>query len=344
MINKLRIITIISLAFWGFIISSAINNLYNIFNELNIFVLINQLNFIQKIYIIFISFIIFLFFILIELFIKFNITIIYFGIIIALKKFYKEKIKFDQDKNIKYYRNLIKNHSIGVLKYVKDFSVDNNTIVGTILSLQLKQKIKINNDIIVDNNIIIDDLDLNESYVLECLLKKEKIDLNLYTNYIIEDCKKQKLLTTKNNYRIKIKKRIKLFIDFIIFNFILLIPLLIYLNKNINTSPFMFELLSMIITICCFIIFLLVPIIFYVRTLIYKTMSALDPFIRNNAGNQLTQNLIGLENFLKDFSKMDEKVKNDLIIWKEYLIYAVIFKQNNKIKSEIYNIAKNILP
>ena len=50
---------------------------------------------------------------------------------------------------------------------------------------------------------------------------------------------------------------------------------------------------------------------------------------------QLNEKMSGLESFLKDFSILHEKNSKELKIWKDYLIYSVVFEQNNEIKQDI---------
>lgn len=49
-----------------------------------------------------------------------------------------------------------------------------------------------------------------------------------------------------------------------------------------------------------------------------------DPYIRNDDGKSLYVKLNGLKNFLTDFSSIENKSKEDLILWEDYLIYSVL--------------------
>jgi uncharacterized membrane protein len=50
---------------------------------------------------------------------------------------------------------------------------------------------------------------------------------------------------------------------------------------------------------------------------------------------ELNEKMNGLKNFLKDFSILHERNSEELKIWKDYLIYSVVFEQNEEVKKEI---------
>ena len=48
----------------------------------------------------------------------------------------------------------------------------------------------------------------------------------------------------------------------------------------------------------------------------------------------LLEKLEGLKKYLEDFSSLENKSEEELILWEDYLIYSVIFNQNEKIIKE----------
>ena len=52
-------------------------------------------------------------------------------------------------------------------------------------------------------------------------------------------------------------------------------------------------------------------------------------------GNEVNYKLDGLKNFIRDFSSLDERTKEEIILWDDYLIYSVIFGDNKKIYNEM---------
>jgi uncharacterized membrane protein len=280
---------------------------------------------------------IFLFFllsVLITMVSFFEITVIYFGGIIVIKKFYKEKIDITDKRNDSYYRNLLVDYPIGVLGYINDFLVDDSELVGTILSLKLKNKIDIDNNIKVKDNVC-SNLSLSESYVLECLDKNKKIDKLIFTQKIRDDSLKLELLEEKNSYKKKRKKAIifsVLFILLIILLFNFGIP--IY-NKLFAGKSDILLTVFIIVLFSSLIVGFLLPGILFVRFLTYVIMNGIDPYVRSKKAMELNEKMNGLKNFLKDFSILHERNSEELKIWKDYLIYSVVFEQNEEVKKEI---------
>ena len=59
-----------------------------------------------------------------------------------------------------------------------------------------------------------------------------------------------------------------------------------------------------------------------------------SPYIRTKKGKELNRKIEGLREYLKDYTSLEEKEKEDVILWDEYLVYSVIFNQNKKIINE----------
>ena len=51
----------------------------------------------------------------------------------------------------------------------------------------------------------------------------------------------------------------------------------------------------------------------------------------SSVGLDIYGKLLGLKNFLKEFSVIDERKIDELLIWDDYLIYSVMFGLNTKI-------------
>lgn len=65
-----------------------------------------------------------------------------------------------------------------------------------------------------------------------------------------------------------------------------------------------------------------------------KSMYDMTNCKRTKEGEALNKKLEGLKRFLKEYSMLEEKEREDLIVWNEYLIYSVLFGQNKKIANE----------
>ena len=102
-------------------------------------------------------------------------------------------------------------------------------------------------------------------------------------------------------------------------------------------------LLVFVIFVIFFILFLILT--YYPLTKIISLKILTNKLKQNNAirtstGEEVNLKLEGLKNFLKDFSILDKKTKEELIIWKDYLIYSVIFNQNTKIVDKYKNVIR----
>ena len=87
-----------------------------------------------------------------------------------------------------------------------------------------------------------------------------------------------------------------------------------------------------------------IPIYKSCRNKINKTMSA-NKYERTKKGKFLVEEIDGIKNYIHDFSLLSEKEKDSIIIWNEFLIYAIVLEENTKIIDDIskYTNLNNIL-
>ncbi|MDE7422607.1 MAG: DUF2207 domain-containing protein [Lachnospiraceae bacterium] len=81
--------------------------------------------------------------------------------------------------------------------------------------------------------------------------------------------------------------------------------------------------------ICLFIL----PIAFLVYIIAY--FKSAPRFKRTHKGKLYTEEIAGMKNFIHDFSNLNQADKEQLILWDEFLIYAVVLEENKKIVYEI---------
>ena len=81
----------------------------------------------------------------------------------------------------------------------------------------------------------------------------------------------------------------------------------------------------------------LLPIAAVLRTAlsIYGTGTRLK---RTQAGEILTAQIWGLKNFIRDFSNLAESEKEQLVLWDDFLIYAVVLEENERIIDDIFRL------
>lgn len=79
-----------------------------------------------------------------------------------------------------------------------------------------------------------------------------------------------------------------------------------------------------------FISVILIPLIFIILSLgipgiiLYCILRTYNPYKLSKEGKQLRKKLLGLKNYITQFSLLQEKDIKDLIVWEDYLIYSII--------------------
>lgn len=338
MISKKRILKVIDIVFWTIII-------VNVIFEISKALITGDISFNTEIpnmlgireYLIVgggILFI-FLFFTLMSLLKMFYLTIIYIGIRIAYKKYNKEKLDAIDFKNDSYYRDIISNYSPGVLSYIDDFKLDEKDIVATLLSLELKKKIKIEDKIrVVDEKE--DNLEENEKYILDKIKNNKIRDINIiaFENKVISDCINNGLIEEKIDIKKKMIKKVLICI-FIYALFIIGVNFLPEVFNEIQSYNWGIILLLVIVMFIIFLSMVIFPftVIVYIKS--YYFMNKLNPYIRNKKSKSINLKLEGLRKYIKDYSLLGQKEHKDIIIWDNYLIYSVMLGQNTEIVDEI---------
>lgn len=263
------------------------------------------------------------------------------------KKMVKKELltKIDFEKSKDYYRDILYNHSIIELSYIDDFEIDlKKEIASTLLSLELKKKIKITDSKIEIINKDDTDLKLTEKDVFNSIengkvvIQKSSKFLDLLQKHAFQESTENKLLEKTDEDA----NRSKIFNVFIIFTIIVIIVPL-FLKKCFYAITYQFDnneislnaayIYSAIICILLpiYMVFLVLVIDIFIK---YKNMM-INLYKRTKSGNELNEKIEGLKNYIRDYSLLDEREKESLALWDEYLIYSVEFKQNKDILKKI---------
>lgn len=59
--------------------------------------------------------------------------------------------------------------------------------------------------------------------------------------------------------------------------------------------------------------------------------------VKTTKGKEIYMKLNGLKNYIKDFSDFEEKSLNEIVLWEEYILYAIILNESNNIKKDAEN-------
>ena len=66
-------------------------------------------------------------------------------------------------------------------------------------------------------------------------------------------------------------------------------------------------------------------------------------FVRTKKGLELQSKMSGLKNYIKDYSELAEKDLNQLKLWDDYLIYAVIFNLKGNLDIEARKLYEKLI-
>ncbi|MDD4831821.1 MAG: hypothetical protein PHR09_03095, partial [Bacilli bacterium] len=133
-----------------------------------------------------------------SLVVNFHITALYLGLFISYKIHQKQKLEIIDYKNNNIFRDILKEYSPGELGYIDDFQISENHIIATILDLELKNKIKIEESITVIDS---DESNLlsNEKYILSNIKNNSYLNVNLkvFERKVLDDLERSELMDIK---------------------------------------------------------------------------------------------------------------------------------------------------
>lgn len=229
----------------------------------------------------------------------------------------REKMNSDDfRKNKEYFRDIVGQYSPTLLSYIDDFNLDlPRDIIGNIIILEQKGYIKVNNGIFVNENKNIEDTKLTK---IEKYLLKNVINGNIIIDYNIIKCITQqegleKKLLTVHNSRVK-----NGYIEFGLISFVVIFNLL---KDFLHLNVFGLNIILSII--------LIGSVASGLVKMMYGIEKNKDSFYRTTQGEDINQKLEGLKIFLKDYGDMKSKEAEMITLWNDFLIYSIIFRQNN---------------
>jgi len=191
--------------------------------------------------------------------------------------------------------------------------------------LEKKNYLKIEDGILVNNKKIIQNvakLTMLEKYLLTCIkyktlkIKKDEIIEIVPKEGVKKQLLKKEVKDTKYNTR------------FVVMTIVAFVVLMIVLS--LMSAFGVSEAIVILYWVwILFIIWFVISFAFnsYKQSLaIYRNKT---PFYRTKKGEELNKILEGLKLYLKDYSNMKDKNSDMFYIWDDYLIYSIIFHQND---------------
>ena len=80
------------------------------------------------------------------------------------------------------------------------------------------------------------------------------------------------------------------------------------------------------------------PFYLRARKITYFFVDANDKYERTSEGKILVEQIVGMKNFIHDFSNLSESQKEEVVLWNDFIIYAILLEENEKIIHEIFKI------
>lgn len=234
-----------------------------------------------------------------------------------------DEIDENDKEKFKYYRDILKNYSMGELGYLFNGKGKVRLLIAAEIEyLKMRKCIKVN-----ENGIeIIDDTncDKSEKYILEHykFLNEKEFEYN-YLKCIEESLEEKSCI---KSYDLKEDPKIvfSFLVTFLSF-FVGWYFVVTKANSVINSGIFV------ALEVIYFILFSIVSV-FSMNTL--GNLPHERNFIKTSIGKEISLKLYGLKNFINDFGNFDEKVMEEITLWEEYILYAIILNESNSLIDE----------
>jgi len=237
--------------------------------------------------------------------------------LIESQKLYK--INQDDKDKFKYYRDIINDYSISELGYI--FNGRKKTqllILAELEYLKLKKAININDNKIniLDNN----NFKKTEKYILEHYKFINDKEFEKYYLSCIENSLKEKSAIVP--FKIHISGKVILSLFIMLISFFVSWTLILNSLDNINNTIYMIIEFSLFLLTCSTT--LISMLIFNKEHILVKTPIGHDIYMKLN----------GLKKYIKDFGNFEDRKLEEITLWEEYILYAIILNESNAIESD----------
>lgn len=313
--------------------------------------------------------------VVITLLLTFPIIAIYLGIRSAVRRNQLAAITFESIQDIEYFRDAWKDMSPATISLLMNLKIEREKDkIATLLSLEQKKCLILEDGLIqlrnVQDTIVTD----SERKMLN-ILKTGRMNNRKMSEWE-QTCINEAVKNGFIKYN-KDKKRFLIGIARYIIAFIVCMMAFSYSDKNFDritneieeklapyeqtatkenmtldeeiklleeqlTAPeitrIMLLLAIMMACIFAMICLFILPIAFLVYIIAY--FKSAPRFKRTHKGKLYTEEIAGMKNFIHDFSNLNQADKEQLVLWDEFLIYAVVLEENKKIVYEISKMKK----
>ena len=258
------------------------------------------------------------------------LVIIFVAIKLASHSSHKKILdETDFEKNKNYFRDIVKNYGVSELNYIDKFKLEKKqAYTAKLLELENKKIIKIENGKILKlhepNNVI------DEKFVNSIKNNKITMPLSEYEDLIAKEAIEQGLITKASIFeKFKDKKVIAIMtIVFVLMYVYVIISPSVQGAEGIEEKIFLALIWLLVIGGIVFVFAIAFVIVYNINN------AVINKYRRTDLGKEINLQLDGLKLFMEEFSDIDDKESKHLVLWKEYLIYSVMFDINKKIQDE----------
>lgn len=290
---------------------------------------------------------------------SFPYVIIYWGLRYTIRRYNKSVVTFNVEYDLEYYRDKFNGMSPATMSLLMDLNLESDKDLG---AMKLYYELYDVYMYIRDGQVGINnphEIKINKSD--EILLKyffdnKNKIEslIEWKENVICENINNNLIERKKNNDKKKVGCGIFILIHILAFAYIIYYctDIKVYseiLDTIVNSAQTDFDVYNMLINnsdyMHCFIMSLILVVALSVyfwsiiggiiHLIVSNAVAVKDKLKRTKEGNILADKLYGMKNFIRDFSNLDEASRKHLVLWEDFLIYAVVLEENDTILNEI---------
>lgn len=300
---------------------------------------------------------------------------LYLGFRIIRMKKIKENSKYQVIDNIEYYREKFNNITPSEISLITDLEIETKKdITATILKLYQKGIVEFHNNKIVINDSKIDKtLKVSELNVIEMIKNNsfDDININKWKDVCVEEAKTNNFIKDKGK-----KEKGPKFIVTVALVTMAIIAMFAtatlstpWLDSNqeledklehiprddsmtdmewllefpeykefyieyIKASTPVFIFGTMLLISIFSIVF--IPLYRLVKRLTHTAIENKGIYERTNEGKILVEQIAGIKNYIHDFSLLSEREKEYVMLWEDFLIYAILLEENEQIVNDIF--------
>jgi len=236
-----------------------------------------------------------------------------------------QNAKYVDSNDYDYIRDLPNKYSPALASLLLDQSIEHNKdVMATTLYLINHGYLKEENGIISVSDIQTNNLMEHEKYLIEICKKKLPFSLFVWHEKILKDAFKNDLVTDKGDLTKKDNIRLAINLVAPIILFIILINLMSWLASTDNV----------ILNILYVIVMIVLPTLgfsIFIYELVYLASFVSKKIKLTNNGLKEQEKMAKFKRFLMDFSNIEKRKTEEVVLWEDYLTFAVALGINNQI-------------